>query len=92
MRAYYSDVFELPLPGGHRFPVDKYRRLRERVATFAATRGIQLLEMVRETKRTWPSCGKLSAIGCPLTKRIGDLGLRKSAGDAEACVGWLTDR
>jgi len=31
MRAYYSDHFVLPLPDGHRFPMAKYARLRERV-------------------------------------------------------------
>ncbi|HUU34169.1 MAG TPA: histone deacetylase, partial [Vicinamibacterales bacterium] len=31
MRAYYSDHFVLPLPDGHRFPMSKYARLRERV-------------------------------------------------------------
>lgn len=30
MRAYYSDRFVLPLPVGHRFPMIKYARLRER--------------------------------------------------------------
>lgn len=29
--AFYSDTFVLPLPDGHRFPMDKYRRLRERL-------------------------------------------------------------
>lgn len=32
MKIYYSDTFELPLPPGHRFPMSKYRLLRERVA------------------------------------------------------------
>jgi acetoin utilization deacetylase AcuC-like enzyme len=32
VRLYYTDHFELPLPEGHRFPMDKYRRLRQRVA------------------------------------------------------------
>ncbi len=32
MHLYYSDHFELPLPPGHRFPMDKYRRLRQRIA------------------------------------------------------------
>lgn len=32
MKAYYSDRFVLPLPSGHRFPMEKYRLLRERVA------------------------------------------------------------
>ncbi len=31
MRAFYSDRFVLPLPAGHRFPMQKYRLLRERV-------------------------------------------------------------
>lgn len=31
MRIFYTDHFELPLPEGHRFPMDKYRRLRRRV-------------------------------------------------------------
>jgi len=33
MRAYASDHFVLPLPEGHRFPMPKYRLLRERVAS-----------------------------------------------------------
>ncbi|HSV54868.1 MAG TPA: histone deacetylase, partial [Burkholderiaceae bacterium] len=32
MLAFYSDHFVLPLPEGHRFPMAKYRLLRERVA------------------------------------------------------------
>lgn len=31
MKAYYTDVFVLPLPAGHRFPMAKYRLLRERL-------------------------------------------------------------
>jgi len=31
MRAFYSDHHKLPLPSKHRFPVDKYRLLRERI-------------------------------------------------------------
>lgn len=32
MKVYYCDHFVLPLPAGHRFPMDKYRLLHERVA------------------------------------------------------------
>jgi acetoin utilization deacetylase AcuC-like enzyme len=32
MHAYYSDQFVLPLPEGHRFPMAKYRLLRDRLA------------------------------------------------------------
>lgn len=31
MDAFYSDRFVLPLPAGHRFPMEKYQLLRERI-------------------------------------------------------------
>jgi acetoin utilization deacetylase AcuC-like enzyme len=31
MKIYYTDHFELPLPHGHRFPMVKYRQLRQHV-------------------------------------------------------------
>ncbi len=31
VQIFYSDTFELPLPEGHRFPIEKYRLLRERL-------------------------------------------------------------
>ena len=30
-RVYYTDEFVLPLPAGHRFPMERYRLLRERI-------------------------------------------------------------
>ncbi len=33
MLAFYSDHFVLPLPPGHRFPMGKYARLRDHIAT-----------------------------------------------------------
>jgi acetoin utilization deacetylase AcuC-like enzyme len=44
MKVYYSDVFELPLPAGHRFPEPKYGRLRMRVTRLAASHGLELFE------------------------------------------------
>ncbi len=32
MQAFYSDHFVLPLPQGHRFPMEKYRLLRDQIA------------------------------------------------------------
>jgi hypothetical protein len=29
MNVYYSDHYTLPLPEGHRFPIEKYRMLRD---------------------------------------------------------------
>jgi len=33
MRLFYTDHFELPLTPDHKFPMSKYRLLRERLAT-----------------------------------------------------------
>lgn len=41
MKAFYTDHFVLPLPSGHRFPMEKYSRLRNLVG---ALEGIELLE------------------------------------------------
>ena len=41
MNAYYSDHFVLPLPEGHRFPMSKYRSLRDALID---TPGIRLQE------------------------------------------------
>ena len=43
VKLYYTDHFELPLPPGHRFPMDKYRRLRHRIATDERHRGDALI-------------------------------------------------
>jgi acetoin utilization deacetylase AcuC-like enzyme len=42
VRAFYSDHFVLPLPAGHRFPMAKYRALRDQVA--AELQRVQLTE------------------------------------------------
>ena len=42
MHAYYADHFVLPLPEGHRFPMHKYSRLRDRLS--AELPGVQMCE------------------------------------------------
>ncbi|WP_201451548.1 histone deacetylase family protein [Hydrogenophaga sp. BPS33] len=42
MRAFYADHFVLPLPSGHRFPMAKYARLRERLV--AEVPALQMFE------------------------------------------------
>jgi acetoin utilization deacetylase AcuC-like enzyme len=42
LKAYYCDQYVLPLPQGHRFPMAKYGRLRERVES--ELRGVRLTE------------------------------------------------
>lgn len=43
MHLFYTDHFELPLPEGHRFPMSKYRRLRQAVVADAVHRDDLLL-------------------------------------------------
>ncbi len=43
MQAFYADQFVLPLPPGHRFPMSKYRLLRERLDGLAGLRMEQAL-------------------------------------------------
>ena len=33
MQLFYTDHFDLPLPEEHKFPMSKYRRLRERISS-----------------------------------------------------------
>ncbi len=42
MQVFYSDPFTFPLPPEHRFPLAKYRLLRERVARWPASTGVEL--------------------------------------------------
>jgi len=46
LKAFYTDIFELPLPPGHRFPMAKYRMLRERVEGLV-TEGLAELRVPR---------------------------------------------
>ena len=43
MRVFYSDPFTFPLPPEHRFPLAKYRLLRERIERWPASSGVELL-------------------------------------------------
>jgi acetoin utilization deacetylase AcuC-like enzyme len=47
MNIYTSDQFVLPLPAGHRFPMAKYRLLRERVEANLPQFAAQLIEAPR---------------------------------------------
>jgi acetoin utilization deacetylase AcuC-like enzyme len=44
MKIFYTDQFVLPLPDGHRFPMSKYARLRERVASAGIVPPHELVE------------------------------------------------
>lgn len=42
MRAWYCDTYDVPLPAGHRFPMEKYRLLRERLLALGVLKPAQL--------------------------------------------------
>jgi acetoin utilization deacetylase AcuC-like enzyme len=44
VRAFYSDHFVLPLPEGHRFPMAKYAKLRERIVAAGIVAADRLVE------------------------------------------------
>lgn len=47
MKAFYCDQFVLPLPSGHRFPMQKYRMLRDQIDIFLPQ--IELCEAMAAT-------------------------------------------
>ena len=50
MQIYYTDHFVLPLPEGHRFPMSKYARLRERVLAAGIVPPHELVEPAPATQ------------------------------------------
>lgn len=79
MKLYYSDVFELPLPGGHRFPMSKYTLLRERIAASLVREGAQLLlppaatdqQLLLVHTRQYLDCVKFGGLSQLEQRRIG---------------------
>ena len=57
MHAFYADQYVLPLPAGHRFPMAKYARLRERL--------VQALPEVRLSPAPAASDGELALAHAP---------------------------
>lgn len=98
MKAFYSDHFVLPLPAGHRFPMEKYRLVRE--GAMAANPSLDLCEAPRcadgelalAHHPAWIGAvtrGELTAaqqrqIGFPWSERMAERS-RRSAGATVAC-------
>jgi acetoin utilization deacetylase AcuC-like enzyme len=107
MKIFYTDHYVLPLPEGHRFPMAKYRMLRERVAA-AGLGGRDALvepraatddEILRAHDREYLSqvrSGALSAaqqrrIGFPWTPAMVERSRRSCGATIEACRAALVD-
>ena len=64
-RLFYNDVYEVNLPPKHRFPMGKYRKVRERVQEKVAKsrlKGVESGKLQRYWYRNLPSCHSLSLI------------------------------
>jgi len=104
VKAFYTDHFVLPLPEGHRFPMQKYRLLREAIATHPQ---IHLIEapVASDTQLLYvhtPSyiqkvvAGELStqeqgAIGFPWSERMVERSRRSVGATIAACQSALID-
>ncbi len=101
MKVFYSDQFVLPLPEGHRFPMNKYSMLRERVErAYICGPGELLLphaitdeEILRahdpdylKKVVTGTLTGKeIRRIGFPWSERMVERSRRASGGTLDAC-------
>ena len=107
MKLYYTDVFVLPLPPGHRFPMEKYSRLRQRLlasgeftpADFATPAAATTEELQRAHDPAYiqrVSSGELSAaelkrIGFPWSPGMVERSLRSAGATLAACRAALAD-
>lgn len=107
MKVFYSDHFVLPLPEGHRFPMLKYARLRERVAASPICGPGELREplpvtdaeilrahdagYLRRVVSGTLSEKEVRRIGFPWSERMVERSRRASGGTVAACLAALED-
>jgi acetoin utilization deacetylase AcuC-like enzyme len=104
LKAFYTDHFVLPLPSGHRFPMEKYSKLRNLVSDLA---GVELVEApaASDTQILYAHDpqyliniigGHLSAseqreIGFPWSKKMVERSRRSAGATVAACKISLTE-
>ena len=107
MKLFYTDVFVLPLPAGHRFPMEKYARLRAKLlasgdfaeSDFHLPHASSDDELARAHDRDYidrVSCGRLSekeqkAIGFPWSTGMVERSRRSAGATIGACRAALED-
>lgn len=107
MKAFYSDTFVLPLPEGHRFPMEKYAMLRERVAASCmiapgdlivppAADDTQLLrahtaDYVTRMQNGQVTPQEIRRIGFPWSAFMVERSRRSSGATIQACLAALRD-
>ena len=101
MKAFYTDHFVLPLPEGHRFPMEKYRLLRERVLAAGvvapedlrvphAARDEEILrvhdpEYLRRVQSGEMDRAEMRRIGFPWSPEMVERSRRSAGATVEAC-------
>ncbi|MBI1257930.1 MAG: histone deacetylase [Chloroflexi bacterium] len=107
MKAFYSDVFVLPLPTDHRFPMAKYHLLRERILSEGILRpddlrlpepatDAQLLrahdaEYLEKVKNGGLSAKEIRRIGFPWTPQMVERSRRSVGATIAACRTALSE-
>jgi acetoin utilization deacetylase AcuC-like enzyme len=107
MNLFYADQFVLPLPEGHRFPMEKYRMLREALAAsgefaagdFVVPPAATFAELTRAHAPDYVQrveCGELSPqemklIGFPWSPEVVERSKRSSGATIAACRAALED-
>lgn len=101
MKLFYCDEFVLPLPPGHRFPMEKYRLLRERLrssgefldddflsppaATFAELTRAHAPDYVLRVERGELTPQEIRVIGFPWSPEMVERSKRSSGATTAAC-------
>jgi len=107
VKAFYCDQFVLPLPEGHRFPMEKYSRLRERVLAAGIVTPEDLIvphaatdeeilrahdaEYLRRVAGGELDRAEVRRIGFPWSPGMVERSRRSAGGTIEACRAALVD-
>ncbi len=107
MDIFYSDIFVLPLPAGHRFPMEKYALLRQQVVAAGIATAEQLYvphaatdaeltrahspEYVQRVQAGMLSAAELRRIGFPWSPEMVERSRRSSGATIEACRAALSN-
>ena len=102
MKLFYTDIFVLPLPVGHHFPMEKYSMLRERIAAagivdeklFYIPRTATDDELslahdqlyISKIINNTLSSKELRRLGLPWTKQLVERSRRSSGATIDACM------
>ncbi|MBL8524270.1 MAG: histone deacetylase, partial [Betaproteobacteria bacterium] len=101
MKLFYCDEFVLPLPDGHRFPMEKYHRLRASLvasgrfdagdfvtpaaATFAELARAHAPDYIERVEQGRLSDAEIRAIGFPWSPQVVERSKRSSGATLSAC-------